>query len=292
MKSLVAALCAAVVSTASAQPLPTGQGRVFVSVAPDKNSQARSLSADSFRIWEDGVVREVVSATPAPEPPAIVVIVDGFGRDQTLDARKTLTALVDTLRSTTPQARLALITDVKSTKLSDISSPDLDREAKRFAISGQGLRLFEAIEDACEALRKEATSRRIVLTLTLSTRYDVEERTAAPIVAALKKSGASLWSVDVTPEFVANTQNLHVSHEVENLVTNWSVASGGVHEPLFGTTALAPTVDRVLSWILGQYEVRFARPDVRADSKLQIGVASPNGSRVIGPQWASAPAVK
>jgi hypothetical protein len=62
-------------------------------------THAAPRSAEAFHVWENGVVRPVVAAAPATDDPAIVVIIHGFERDQTLDARKALTAFVDRIRA-------------------------------------------------------------------------------------------------------------------------------------------------------------------------------------------------
>ena len=286
MRLLKATLLLSIIATAHPH-LQTNDGRIYVAVATDKGAASAPRTADAFHVWEDGASRPVVSAVPATESPSIVVIVHGFGRNETLDVRIALTALVNAIRVATPAAHLSLITDVASTVLTDVTSnaAKLDNAAKRFAQSGSGMRIFEAVEDACGALRKEASGRRLILLLTNTTRYDVEERSAAPIVAALKKSGASLWSVDVTPESAAYTKNMHSSMEVENLLNNWTIASGGVHETTFGTRSLPGILTRVAGVMLSQYEVHFSRPAGKVETTLQVGVAGPPGDRVMAPQW-------
>jgi len=276
-----------VVALSHAQSIPSDEGRIYVAVATSKGAAATPRTPDAFHVWENGASRPIVSAEPAAAPPSIVVIVHGFGRNETLDARQALTALVSTIRVASPAARISLITDVASTVLTDITTNagTLDNAAKRFAMSGSGMRIFEAVEDACGALGRETSGRRLILLLTNTLRYDVEERSAAPIVAALKKSGASLWSVDITPESAAYSQNMHSSMEVANLLNNWTIASGGVHETAFGTRALPDILTRVAGVMLSQYEVRFSRKLTTPETAIRVGVAGTTGEKVMAPQW-------
>lgn len=287
MKLFATALLVSTVALLHAQPIPATEGRIYVAVTNDKGVSVAKRDAEAFHVWENGASRPVVAAMPAPEPPSIVLIVHGFGRDEMLDIRQSLTAFIEGLRAASPNARLSLITDVATPVLTDITAnaAKLDQTAKRFGMSASNMRLFEAVDDACAALRKEASGRRIILTLTNTLRYDIEERSAARVAQALKSAGASLWSVDVTPESAANTKNQHSGVEVEKLLNQWTIASGGVHETQFGTRTLRDTLSRVGSTIMSQYEVRFSRPDVKAETALQVGVAGVPGDRVIAPQW-------
>ena len=298
MKFPTVVLCLSTLAFANAQPVPADEGRIYVALATEKGGASTLRTAEAFHVWENGTSRRVVNAVPAAEAPAIVVVVHGFGRNEMLDMRQGLAAFIGTVRTANPTARLSLITDVATPVLTDVTADAakdyaplqdaaqaLDKAARRFAMSGSGLRVFEAVEDACAALGKESSGRRLILMLTNTTRYDVEERSAAPVVAALKKAGASLWSVDVTPESAAYTKNMHNSMEVENLLANWTIASGGVHETIFGTRALPDTLTRVAGVMLSQYEVRFSRPGVTAETTLRVGVAGMPGEKVMAPQW-------
>ena len=287
MKFPTVVLCLSTLAFANAQPVPADEGRIYVALATEKGGASTLRTAEAFHVWENGTSRRVVNAVPAAEAPAIVVVVHGFGRNEMLDMRQGLAAFIGTVRTANPTARLSLITDVATPALTDVTADAaaLDKAARRFAMSGSGLRVFEAVEDACAALGKESSGRRLILMLTNTTRYDVEERSAAPVVAALKKAGASLWSVDVTPESAAYTKNMHNSMEVENLLANWTIASGGVHETIFGTRALPDTLTRVAGVMLSQYEVRFSRPGVTAETTLRVGVAGMPGEKVMAPQW-------
>lgn len=282
---LTAIVAAAVVT--GAQPLAPTQGRIYVAVTDNKGSKAAPRDMESFHVWENGASRPVVSASAAVEPPSIIVIIHGFERDETLDARKGLTAFVDAIRAGAPDAKIALVGEVKDPKLTNITTDaaKLDETARRFAMSGSNMIFYEAIVDAAKTLGKEASDRRIIVTLTKSTRYDADHQTTAPTVTALKKSGASVWSIDVTPENATQISNKHATSEMEGFVSHASGFTGGAQERIFGTASLPAKMERFASLILSQYQITFTRPDAKGESELRIGVEGVPGEKVLGPGW-------
>src|SRR6476646_1348255 len=93
--SLIAALLLAGFASANAQGLLPNQQRIYVAVSDARTAKAAPRAMEAFHVWENGVVRPVVAAAPATENPAIIVIIHGFERSETLDARKALTSFVD-----------------------------------------------------------------------------------------------------------------------------------------------------------------------------------------------------
>lgn len=285
---LAAGLVAAgAVTLAGPQALLPGQGRIYVSVLGDKGAAAKPRDVEAFHVWESGIERRVATASPASEPPSVVLIIHGFERDETADARKALTAFVDALRAGSPNARLAIIGDVKTPQLTNITTDaaKLDETARRFAVSGTNLVYFEAIVDAAKALGKEASDRRLIVTLTKTTRHDADHQTTKQTVDALKKSHASVWAIDVTPENATSISNMHATIEMDGFVNNAPSYSGGALERIFGTASLPAAVTRFADAILGQYQVIFERPDAKGETELRVGVAGVANEKVIGPGW-------
>jgi hypothetical protein len=274
-------------AAASAQGLLPNQHRIYVAISDGKTGKAASRDMEAFHVWENGVVRPVVAAAPAKTPASIVVIIHGFERDETLDARKALTAFVEAVRAGAPDTRIALIGDVKDPKLTNITTDaaKLDETARRFAVSGTNLVYFEAIVDAAKALSKEPTDRRIIVTLSKSTRHDADHQTTATTVAALKKSGAAVWSIDVTPENANQMYNKNSTSEMDGFVLNAPGYSGGASERLFGTASLPATLARFAELILNEYEITFERPDFRGETELRVGVSGVASEKVYGPGW-------
>ena len=282
----IAAVGAAIAS-ANAQALLPNQQRIYVAVNDAKSAKGAPRDREAFHVWENGTVRPVVASVPATEPASIIVIIHGFERDETLDARKGLTAFVEAIRAGAPNTRIALIGEVKDPKLTNITTDaaKLDETARRFAVSGSNLLYYEAIVDAAKVLGKEPTDRRIIVTLTKTTKHDADHQTTAQTVAALKKSGAAVWSIDVTPENGTQIVNNHSTTEMDGFVLNAPGYSGGASERIFGTASLPEKLSRFAELILGQYQVTFERPDFKGETELRVGVSGVAPDKVYGPGW-------
>jgi hypothetical protein len=287
MGAWVVGAAVAVSASGLGQGLLPNQDRIYVSVVDGKDATPPARNVDAFKVWEGGLSRHVASATPATETPCIILIIHGFERDETHDTRKALTAFVDTIRAGSPDAKIAIIGDVQTPKLTNITAnaEKLDEAARRFNVSGSNMVYFEAIVDAAKALGKEPSDRRIIVALTKSTKHDADHQTTPQTVAALKKSHAAVWSVDVTPENATRIENLHATLEMDGFVSHASEYSGGGHERIFGTSSLEPTLRQFATLILGQYAVVFEHPSRKGETELRVGVAGVPGEKVIGPGW-------
>jgi hypothetical protein len=267
---------------------PAGQSgaeaHVFIGI---KDPAPATLTANGFRIWESGQARTVTAAAPATESPSVIVIVHGFGRQETGDARKALTGLVEAIRRDYPEARFDLIGDVKTPKLASITAnaAKIDEAARRFALSGTNMVFFETIRDAAKALSNEPTHRRIIIALTNAKQHDGDTQMIKPTVEALKKSGASLWQVEITPEGSSTLENQHATIEMDAFVNNAPPYSGGHLERIFGTTALPGTLLAIESLIRGQYDVSYTTPAPKGESELRVGVSGVASEQILAPSW-------
>ena len=272
----------------SAQPLLTGQGRIYVTVTDGAGRASKvERDAEAFHVWEGGTVRPVVSAGPAVESPAIIVIVHGFATADAVDVRKALNAFVQTVRQSSPNARIAIIGDVKTPVLSGISTDAarIDEITRRFASSGSNLLYFEAIVDAAKALGKEASDRRIIASFTKSTRHDADHQTTQETLEALKKSMASVWCIDVTPDDSSSQRNMKPTTEMDGFISHAPDYSGGTLDRMFGTGAMEASARRMAEAVLSQYQVTFARPERRGESEIRVGVAGKPGEKAAAPGW-------
>lgn len=184
-------------------------------------------------------------------------------------------------------ARIAIIGDVQTPKLTSVTvnAAKLDEAARRFNVSGTNMVFYETIVDASKALSKEPSDRRIIVALTKVTRHDVDHQTTAATVAILKKSGASFWSIDVTPDNATQMTNKNSTSEMDGFVLNAPAYSGGASARIFGTASLPEAAGRIAGLILAQYQVTFERPDFNGETELRVGVSGVASEKVIGPGW-------
>ncbi|HUL74047.1 MAG TPA: hypothetical protein VLT86_13155 [Vicinamibacterales bacterium] len=286
--AILAAAAAALVGLGAA---PSGQsadqGVVYVAVMDQIGKPIVGLRPDAFHVWEGTTTRDVTAVALAAQPPSVVIIVHGMTRDDgPQDVRKAVGAVLDSLRRSQPEARVALITEVRTPKLVGVTSGanDLDKTASRFAMSGSNLILLEAISDACRALAKEPTRRRVIMVITNSLKNDGADQSADQAVAILKNAGASLWTINYVPGSNKANLNSSMSNEKDNVLTMWTTMSGGFNDQVFGTSPLEAAAVRMTDVILSQYEVRYSRPPGPQVS-LRLGVAGTEGDRILAPRW-------
>ena len=287
MLQRIAVLMVVCASVLSAQPLLPGQGRIYVAVTDAAGKPLVGKDAESFHVWENDTVRPVVSAGPPADAPSIIVLVHGFAIADAGDVRKALTGFVAQVRAASSRARIAIIGDVKTPIFTSITddAARIDETARRFAESGKNLVYFEAIVDAAKALGKEVTDRRVIVSLTKNTRHDADHQTMAATVEALKRSMASVWCIDVTPEGAASQYNTKSSTEMDSFIDHAPSYSGGTLDRIFGLSALGSSLTRLTSVMLSQHQVTFTRPDQRGESTLRLGVAGKPGEKITAPGW-------
>ena len=282
----VTAMVAAML-TATAARQAYEERQVFIAVEDPSGQPVTGKSADAFHIWEGSVIREVSKAVPATDAPSVVVIVHGLQSDDgTMDIRKGLVALVDTFRKANPQTRMAMITYPLTPKLAPIAdNTELDETASRFSASTNNLILLEAITDACHVLAKETSRRRIIIAITSSLKNDGSEQYGDKAVNALKSAGTSLWSIDITPSSNKGNLQTGMNYAKDNVLSTWTIGSGGFNDQIFGATGLATSATHMASLILSQYQVAFVRPSGSDEAALRIGVAGAPGEKVLAPAW-------
>jgi hypothetical protein len=237
-----------------------------------------------------------VAARRAAEAPAVVLIVHGAGKEDAQNLRKTIGAIVQTLRAANADTRIAIVSTVTTPRLVNITAgaADLDKAAARFVMSDMGFLLQEAIADACKALKSEPADRRLVFILTNSQKADGLSRSAEPVAKAVQDANAALWAIDFTSSAAAMRGNnasmgsggpAIVNTEKDQVLSMLTVASGGKSDSIIGTTSLQKAALQMADLILSQYAVTFARPVGMGPGNLKVGVGGASGTKVIAPSW-------
>jgi len=264
--------------------------RLYVAVMDDNRRPVTGIAPDAFHVWENQTARTLVGAVPASDPLSIVIIVTGVPRnDDILSVRRTLSALLDQLRAADSETRVALTTAVQTPRLAGISrgAADLDTAIKYFAGTGPGLLLFEAIDDACKALRAEATDRRAVLVFANVAMRDSVTVSAQRMLAVLKEAGVSLWAIDFSsnPLRLPGMDSERRNRETDYVLSVGTSVSGGAYDTSVGLTALPGVATGLARLLLAQYAVTYERPVGEAPGEVRVGVRGAVGERVLATGW-------
>lgn len=286
LTSSVVVLACVVGAQSAAQDPPAPGGRVYVAVMDRSGKPVAARPVEAFHVWEDGTKRDVVSASRASKPVSVVIVVHGITYDATQSVRRALRSIVETFRQADPNTRVAIVTSVQTPRLvgARSGSAELEDAINKFVVSGPGLLLIEALADASNVLAKEETDRRIILAISYSLKTDGAAASAEQASLALTRAKASLWAIHLTADS-QKSNRAATDFEKENALTNWSIATGGLNETVFGTTGLPGTAEGLSKLILSQYEVLFSRPPGAGAGALRVGVAGAKGERVVAPAW-------
>jgi Ca-activated chloride channel family protein len=269
------ALAAALAPSApvSAQSKPTD---VYVSVVDGKGEPARGLTAEDFRVREDGVAREVLKAGPATEALTVAFVVDdsqtaGPAVQMIREAMETFLKALD------GKAEIALVTfGDRPTIVADYTTDQqkLQDAAKRiFPRAGAGGDLLDTIVEVSNGLAKRKAKRPVIAVLMMDGSVEFGNRHYENVLKELEKSGAALHVVSL------GTPNTNLSDELRNrnqLIAVGTARTGGRRDNVIALTAAAPRMKQLADELLNQYAVTYARPDTLIPpDKIEVTVTKP-----------------
>ena len=262
--------------TAKAEP-----ARVYVVVVDGNGQPITGLSSRHFLLRVDGVEPPILGVRPATDPPALVVIVDGYTDFYTLQMRRALRGVLNVLRAVAPEAHVGFMMSEGSTppalKHVTRDAAALDREAASFLQRGASAPMLESIGVAARVL-SEAGPRRLILLLT-SQRDSIASSGSAEVTGeAVRRSGASLWALQST---LPMTQSGVV--ENEKVLKTVTRASGGRREQRL-TWLIEEHAIAMTRQMLSQYEVTFELAENGGPGYLRVGVDR-QGVEVFAPGW-------
>jgi hypothetical protein len=260
---------------------------IYVTVSDDTGQPVSGLSIRDFQVLVTGRDLPVLNVAPAREPLSVVFVIDGLNANQIPQMQSALRSVVRLLRANAPGSRIGFVRDTIDATAAQMSSVESDQALGQQFMAG--LPAPEGISVAVAALRREATSRRVVLAITSGPR--ALRATASQTLAALQQAGAQFWDleIDETPTEPAVTAAGHAQSERDEttaFLETLAQSSGGRREHLLGTAALDRRMTDVTTLLLSQYVLSV---DVPAGSKITAGSVrvevQRRGTRVLAPQW-------
>jgi Ca-activated chloride channel family protein len=277
MKHLVSALALAAALAPSpavlAQSKPTD---VYVSVVDGKGDPARALTAEDFRVREDGVAREVLKAGPATEPLTVAFLVDDS--EAASPAIQMIREAMETfLKALDGKAEVALITfGDRPTIVTDYTTDQkrLQDAAKRiFPRSNAGGDFLDAIVEVSKGLQKREAKRPVIAVLMMDGSVEFSNRYYEQVLTELDKSRAALHVVAL------GQPNNNLSDELRNrnqLIAIGTDRTGGRRDNVIALTAAAPKMKQLADELLNQYVVTYARPETLIPpDKIEVTVTKP-----------------
>jgi VWFA-related protein len=260
-------------SMALAQAKPTA---IHVSVVDGKGAPATGLTADDFRVREDGTAREVLKAGPATEPLTVALLIDDS--QAASPALQMIREAVETfIASLAGKAEMTIVSiGERPTIVVDYTTDQkrLQDGAKRvFPRSGAGAYLMDAIVDVSRGMLKRNAARGVIAVLMMENSVEFSNRHYDNVLSELAKGGAALHIVAL------GQPSGSMSDEIRNrnhVVAVGTERTGGRRDNVLALTAAAPKMKQLAHELLNQYVVTYARPDTLIPpEKVEVTVTKP-----------------
>lgn len=285
-----AAAIAAVGSAAPSAQRQTGEQHVYVSVTDRDGKPVADLAAGDVTVREDGVAREVLSVAPAPPPTHVSLVIDdsAAARPFIAELRRGLWAIVAAAQNSNPPPSVGLRTlgdrstrAAAHTTSAEALQPVIDR---LFSRPGSGAYFQDAIVDESNDLAALKAERPVIIAFVVEDGPEFSHHYHAQVEDALKKAGASLWTITMQGRNDLATESQE-ARERAMVLSDVAKASGGAQRAVLSNTALESAMAETAAAIGARYDVTYGRPDALVPPKrLEVRV-NRSGTRVAATSW-------
>lgn len=249
---------------------------IYVAVVDKDGKAVTGLTAADFRVREDNVVREVVSAGVATEPLTISLLIDDSeaSADAIQYMREALTAFVERLDG---KAEIAVATiGERPTSQLDFttSTVALKRTVGRiFQRSGAGAYLLDGVLEASRGLEKRAPKRPSIVVITTEAGPEFSNRSYQQVLEALARSGAALHVLAIGQPSSSQTDEMRNRNMV---IGEGPDKSGGRRDQVLVPLGLKDRMLQLADELTNQYVVQYGRPEqLIPPEKVQVTVNRP-----------------
>jgi VWFA-related protein len=249
---------------------------VYVSVVDGKGEPVPGLAAQDFRVREDGVAREVLTAGAATEPLTVALIVDDSqaASPAILMIRE---AMDEFFKALDGKAEIALVTSGdRPTIVVDYTTDQkkLHDGARRiFPRTNAGGDLLDTIVEVSQGLQKRKPARPVIAVLMMDGSIEFSNRYYESVLEEIDKSGAAIHVIAL------GQPNGSLSDEIRNrnqVVALGTERTGGRRDNVLPLTAAATQMKQLARELLNQYVVTYARPDTLIPpQKIEVTVTRP-----------------
>ena len=260
-------------SISSAQAKPTD---VYVSAVDGKGEPARGLTAEDFRVREDGIAREVLKAGPATGPLTVALLVDDTqaASSGVLMIREAVQNLLTALDG---KAEISIVTFGERPTIAVDYTTDskklLDGANRIFPRSGAGGYLMDAIVEVSKGMQKRKPKRPVIVVLMIEEGVEFSNRHYDNVLGELDKGGAALHVVAI------GQPNSSLTDEIRNrnqVIAEGTQRTGGRRDQVLALTAAPAKMSQLANELLTQYVVTYSRPDTLIPpEKIEVTVTRP-----------------
>ena len=288
---LAVAACAVVTLSQPMAGAPREQReRSIVVAAIQKDAPVAGLTVKDFTVRENGVAREIVRVQAAPPPTHVVLLIDDsaitnpslpFVRDA---APKFVAAMADL--SPAPQIGLWSFGERPTKRVDVTPNPGavLEGIKKVFSIQSAGAYLLQGVIEVTDDLRKKEAGAPVIVAFVAEAGVEYSSQQRSQVVTALKRAGASLWSV--TLQQGTQPMNTTEARERAAVLGDVTVESGGMNKVIITSQAIDSAFTTVATVISSRYLVTYVRPEALVPpDKIEVETARPN-VKLLHSKWA------
>lgn len=261
----------------SARAEQEGTKSLFVSVLDDSGNPVKDMTADEFRLREDGTDREIETVRPAQPPLQVVFLVDTSDSAVRLtqDIRSAVMRFITEVHSVRNDAPIELMEFGQAAVAATpfvTGNEDLQKALDRLVGKpGATAVLLEGLDQANADLAKRPSPRRAVVALNIEPSRELNGDTNK-VKDGFRKSGAQLWSLSLVYQDIARaTPGRSSTTETRNaMLQTLATQSGGLRDTIMGQASMGDILKQWADDLSYQYEIVYRRPGKSA-KVVQVG---------------------
>jgi VWFA-related protein len=246
---------------------------VYVTITDAKGAAVTDLTPANFKVKEGGKDREILKAEPAKARPHIALLVE----ERLASDSSTRLALFEFVKRINGAAEMSLITvGLRNTTIVPyVTDPNVLLKAiNELSLNQQPTsNLTEGINDIAELFEQQRPERPVIVVVGLSG-GQAGGGSASSVLAQLRQSGATLYSVTYGPPSTNNSANLGTMGDEsgrEQVLGDGAKQSGGRRLDVVATSAIPKALQQIADDLAAQYVITYALPDgVKPDRRVSI----------------------
>ncbi len=262
---------------------PEGTKSVYVSALDASGNPVKDMTADDFRMREDGKDVEVLKLQPAQDPLQVVFLVDTSGSSVRLtqDIRNGATAFIKQLHSVRSDAAIELMefgqASVAATTFTTDDTVLFKALDKLVGKPDADAVMLEAMLQATQDLSKRPSQRRAVVGLNTDPARELIGDTNK-IKDGFRKSVAQMWALTLhqtgitltTKASAGAAANANLGDTRNAALSQLAQQTGGAHDNIDTASGVEPRLKQYADALTYQYELIYKKTSNNA-KVIQVG---------------------